>query len=77
MVFDATVPDFNHDLFPKEDWRYTPYAGTKESIPLNAPEPCGLGFKINTNVDSDYAGDCITRRSRIEYSIFLNNAPIY
>ena len=32
---------------------------------------------MRTFVDSDHAGDMITRRSRIGFLIFLNNAPIY
>ena len=32
---------------------------------------------MSANVDSDHAGDCITRRSRTGFIIFLNNSPIY
>ena len=28
-------------------------------------------------MDADYAGDSITRRSRMGYIIFINNAPVY
>ena len=77
MVFDPTVPDFDENSFPKEDWTYTPYTREKEEIPSNVPNARGLGFKISANVDSDHAGDCITRRSRTGFIIFLNNSPIY
>ena len=64
MVFDPTVPDFDESLFQRQDWRYTPYSTAEESVPSNAPKSSGLGFKVNANVDSDHAGDTITRRSR-------------
>jgi hypothetical protein len=77
MVFDPTVPDFDDTQFPREDWRYTPYNDSKEHIPKGLPENRGIGFKINAHVDSDHAGDYITRRSRTGFIIFLNNSPIY
>ena len=71
MVFDSTVPDFDEDSFPKEDWTYTPYTQGKEEIPSNVPTARGLGFKVNVNVDSDHASDWTTRRSRTGFIIFL------
>ena len=64
MVLDSTVPEFDEVLFQKEDWRYTLYSEAKEAIPSNTEEVRGLGFKINTNVDSDHAGDEVTCRVR-------------
>mmetsp|Transcript_30594 Transcript_30594/g.40655 ORF Transcript_30594/g.40655 Transcript_30594/m.40655 type:complete len:148 (-) Transcript_30594:278-721(-) len=32
---------------------------------------------MSVNVDSNHAGDCVTRRSRPGYIVYLNNAPIY
>ena len=46
-------------------------------MPKDHPEARGLGFKINGNVDSDHAGDYVTRWSRTGFIIFLNNSPIY
>ena len=77
MVFDPSVPDFDESLFPKEDWRYTPYSEPPDSKPIESPQSSGLGLKVSANVDSDHAGDSITRRSRTGYIIFLNNSPIY
>ena len=77
MVFDPSEPDINESLFTDEDWTATAYGECKEELPSNAPEPRGLGFTMRAFVDSDHAGDCITRRSRTGYLIFLNSAPIY
>ncbi|KAL7548388.1 hypothetical protein ACHAWF_011678, partial [Thalassiosira exigua] len=41
------------------------------------PEPLGRGFKMRVFVDSDHAGESLTRRSRTGFIVFLNNAPIY
>ena len=77
MVFDPTEPDINLSLFKDEDWTSTAYEDCKEDIPPNAPEPRGKFFTVRAFVDSDHAGDCITRRSRTGYLIFSNSAPIY
>ena len=77
MVFDPTVPEIDMDKFPKEDWSHTPYADFKEQLPHDMRKQLGFGFKISAYVDSDHAGDSITRRSRTGFIIFLNSAPIY
>ena len=38
MLFDPSVPDFDDDQFPPQDWRYTPYNGAKESKSKQYPE---------------------------------------
>ena len=47
-----------------------------EAITPNAPDPRGNYFDLRMWVDSDHAGDKITRRSRTGYFIFLNTALI-
>ena len=41
------------------------------------PTPRGFGFKIRAYVDSDHAGDNITRQSRTGFIVYLNSAPIF
>ena len=77
MVFDPSEPVIDESLFAKEDWTNTVYGQCSEDIPTNIPQPRGFGFKMRAYVDSDHAGDSITRRSRTGFIIFLNNAPIY
>ena len=77
MVFDPTPPSINESHFEKQDWRYTPYGTAKEILPPNMPLPKGLGFTISSYVDSDHAGDSITRRSRTGFIVYLNRAPIF
>ena len=64
-------------LFPRKDWKQTPFVDAREEILSNTPEARGLGFTIFANVDSDHAGNEITRCSRTGFIVFLNNAPIY
>ena len=64
IVFDPTVPVIDADQFPKYNWNHTLYKNSRENIPGNAPGAKGIGFMIVVFVDSDHAGDCITRRSR-------------
>ena len=77
MVFDHTPPDIDHSAFTDEDWTASAYGECKEEIPSNAPKPRGIGFTMRAFVDSDHAGDTVTRRSRTGFLIFLNGAPIY
>ena len=77
MVFDPTEPDIDTSQFTMEDWSASAYGECKEDMPPNAPESRGLGFTMRAFVDSDHAGDTITRRSRTGFIIFLNSAPIY
>ena len=37
----------------------------KEDVPPNAPSPRGIGFTMRAFIDSDHAGDSITRRSKL------------
>ena len=47
-----------------------------EAIPPNAPDPRGKSVDLRMWVDSDHAGDKITRQSHTGYFIFLNTALI-
>ena len=53
------------------------YPDAKESVPTNAPEPRGKPVQINCFVDSDHAGNVVTRRSQTGILIYLNMAPIF
>ena len=77
MVFDPSIPDVDERQFEKEDWSNTVYGECVEDVPPGRPESRGFGFTIRAYVDSDHAGDSITRRSRTGFIIFLNSAPIY
>lgn len=77
MVFDPTVPDIDESAFPSQDWSETPYGECKEDIPFNAPTPRGVGFTMRAFVDSDHAGESVTRRSRSGFIVFLNSSPIH
>jgi hypothetical protein len=52
------------------------YVDAQEDLPHNAPEPRGLPLQVNCFVDSDHAGNKVTRRSHTGILIFCNNAPI-
>ena len=46
----------------------------KEAIPMNAPEPQGKEVDTCMFVDSDYAGDNVSCRSRSGFLIYVNTA---
>ena len=78
MVYDPSEPEIQMGKFEREDWTNTVYgADLEEAIPPNAPEPRGMGFKMTVYVDSDHAGDTITRRSRTGFLVYLNSSLTY
>ncbi len=63
MIFDPSYPEIDHSKFERQDWSHTVYGDQiTEDLPPNMPEPRGLGFVLTAFVDSDHAGDTITRR---------------
>lgn len=75
IVFDPSYPDINHSSFKECDWKSI-YGDVTESIPPNAPPPCGKDVDIRLFVDSDHAEDQCTRRSRSGFLIYLNMSPM-
>ena len=53
------------------------YPDAVKALPTNCPEPRGKPVQINTFVDSDHAGNVVTRRSQTGILIYLNMAPIF
>ena len=72
-VFDPTPME--HEPHAEHDWSdfYNDY---KELEPHDMPEPRGNPLQMTCFVDSDHAGDAVSRRSRTGVLIFLNKAPI-
>jgi hypothetical protein len=77
MVFDPTEPEVDEDDFKRRDWGNSIYGDVEEEMPPNMPPALGRGFRMRTYVDSDHAGETITRRSRTGFLVFLNQAPIH
>jgi len=73
MVFDPTKVD--HEPHVKHDWEEF-YGKIKEMIPDDAPEPRGNSVQTTGFVDSDHAGDLVSRRSRTGVLVFCNRSPI-
>jgi hypothetical protein len=73
VVFDPAY--FNHKQVSPPDWTEF-YKDAKEPIPHDQPEPLGKPMQMTCFVDSDHAGDTVTRRSRTGVLIFCNRAPI-
>jgi hypothetical protein len=64
--------------FKKQEWVGTVYGkDLKEELPPNAPKAWGKGMRMCVFVDSDHAGDTVSRKSRTDFFVFLQYAPIY
>ena len=72
LVFDFSKAD--HDPHPVYDW--SDFYNAKELIPDDLPEPRGKSVQTTCFVDSDHAGDEVSRRSRTGVLVFCNRAPI-
>ena len=78
MVFDPSYPEIDQHQFESQDWSHNVYGDSlTEDLPPNMPDPRGLGFVLSTCVDSDHAGNTITRRSRTRFLVYFNSALIY
>ena len=87
MVFNPSEPDIYMSNFLREDWSLSIYGDVKEDMPskcafsesgpADMPAPRGVGFTMTVFVDCDLGGDCVTRRSRTGFAVFINVAPIY
>ena len=76
LFFDPTYPDIDFDTFNDgSEWK-TFYGDVTKAIPPNEPAPRGKSVDLRMWVDSDHAGETITRRSRTGYFIFLNTVLI-
>ena len=60
VIFDASHPSIDEHRFKKYDW-YDFYRGAKEAILLDCPEPLGGSIFTHCFVDSDLAGNLISR----------------
>ena len=75
LIFDPMEPDVGDSNFVECDWSDF-YPGASEALPPNAPKPLGNGVMLRMFVDSDHAGDKVSRRSRTGFVIFLNYGMI-
>ena len=73
LVFDPTPMD--HEPLELPDWSDF-YGKQEELIPPDMPEPRGNPIQTTAFVDSDHAGDVVTRRSRTGLIVFCGSAPI-
>jgi hypothetical protein len=75
LVFDPTYPDIDLDSFPTFDWTEF-YGDVTEAIPTDMPKPLRKEVDLPMMVDSDHAGDELTRRSHTGFLIYCNMALI-
>ena len=73
---DPTYPDVDKNNFPNYD-RKNHYKTYSDEMPSNAPEPLGLEFIICAFINTDHAGETLTRRSRTGFLVSVNSAVIY
>jgi hypothetical protein len=76
LIYDSAYPSIDQNLFKHgEEWA-TFYGDVTEAIPPNAPEPRGKSVILRTFVDSDHAGNMVTRRSRTGFVQMINMSVI-
>ena len=77
IVFDPRRPVYDDSTIFNDsaDWSEF-YPDAREEDPPGMPEPLGKAMKMACFVDSNHAGNVVTRRSHTGIMIFLQNAPI-
>ena len=76
IAFDPKRPEYSQVYFnDSADWSDF-YGDLVEEYPPHMPEPLGKAMKMACFVDSNHAGNVVTRRSHTGIMIFLQNAPI-
>ena len=75
LYHDPQHPQVDERLFQSYDW-YDFYRDTKEAVPGDTPPPRGELVSTHCFVDSDHAGNTVTRMSQTGLLLFVNRAPI-
>ncbi len=75
MIFDEAKVTYSNADFPAFDWADF-YGEVSEVIPMNAPKPRGNPIQMTALVDTNHAGNQVTRCSHTGILIYLNQAPI-
>jgi hypothetical protein len=72
---DPDYPSISEERFTKCEWTDF-YKHAEEPAPPNMPSPRGRHMSTHAFVDSDHAGDKVTRRSQTGVLIFCCRAPV-
>ena len=75
LYLDPQHPQVDERSFQSYDW-YDFYRDTEEAIPGDMPPPRGELVLTHCFVDSDHAGNTVTRRSQTGLLLFVNRALI-
>ncbi|GFH61944.1 pol protein [Chaetoceros tenuissimus] len=79
LAFRPNLPNLslNHEEINEQTtYMKKAYPDAVEDLPPNAPVPRGKPLSMYVFVDSDHAGDKVTRRSQTGILLYLNSAPI-
>ena len=79
LIYNLSDPVVNEHEFKQRYWMVSEFGHLQgvEVVPLDIPEPRGIGFVMRAKVDVDHAPDTVTRRSRTGLLVYLNSGPVY
>ena len=75
LRFRLHEPDYSNLPHREYDWQRIVYAGAKEEIPHDIPEPKGKHVATNTNVDANLHHDQVTGRAVTACLHLVNATP--
>ena len=69
------MPDVSNAMIERYDWSKTVYAGAKEEVPHNIPEPKGKPVKLITYADSNLCHNILDGKAITGILHFVNQTP--
>jgi hypothetical protein len=75
LILNHTMPEIDKSVFHHGDWKAF-YSNVIKEDPPNMPVALGNPIQMSCFVDTDHAGNKVTRRSHTGVYILLNNTPV-
>ena len=78
LDFNPCYQDVTYDQYTESNIRFVKYlyVDVVDKLPPNAPKPRRRPIQVYLFVESDHAGDRVTRNSQTGVLLYLNISPI-
>ena len=79
MVFGPSDLVIEKSKYQRRDWTSNEFEHVqdKQELPRDMPQLRGLGDTVRANIDTDHAGETVTRRSITGFFVYINSSLVY